>query len=320
MCRRVNSIKYGTKIIKPIIEAHIEQYSTAPAAKSFAYFASSLYCGLAKSTTRSIALFTISKEMTAIQQSITISISTFEILKKIPAAMAAKPIKACIFIFLSTLKTVFSPEKAFAKLREKEEFFTTSLLAIVHLRKENEMVNDFDTAILRFFSNLSTPVRLDNFILLWTDNLQHILILLTVILFLFKTTRKSAVTGAIAMILSPLLVERLWKNIFQRIRPYEQFEWAKLIGPPSTTYSFPSGHSSFAFAAAFSLCFYSPKWARILLISSAVFTAFTRVYLGIHYATDVLAGALHGVLVAVISYYIVDIVSKLIFKNKTNSI
>jgi undecaprenyl-diphosphatase len=100
-------------------------------------------------------------------------------------------------------------------------------------------------------------------------------------------------TVVAAAALADILAEA-GKAIFHRHRPY-----VHQIGPPSSTYSFPSGHAATSFACATVLSAFVPR-LRVPFFVLATLIALSRVYNGLHYPTDVLAGALLGVLTALL--------------------
>jgi undecaprenyl-diphosphatase len=101
------------------------------------------------------------------------------------------------------------------------------------------------------------------------------------------------VTVVVADAAAELLAD-LGKLIVHRHRPFEH-----QLGPPSSTHSFPSGHSATSFACATVLAAYAPRW-RVPLFVLAALIALSRIYNGMHYPTDVLAGSALGVLTALL--------------------
>jgi undecaprenyl-diphosphatase len=100
-------------------------------------------------------------------------------------------------------------------------------------------------------------------------------------------------TVVVADALADLLAE-LGKVIVHRHRPFEH-----QLGPPSGTHSFPSGHTATSFACATVLSAFAPRW-RVPFFLLATLIGLSRVYNAMHYPTDVLAGALLGVLTALL--------------------
>ena len=102
-----------------------------------------------------------------------------------------------------------------------------------------------------------------------------------------------AVAVAAAVVSADLLAE-LGKLLVHRHRPFEH-----RLGPRETSHSFPSGHASTAFAGATMLAAYVPR-LRVPLYLLATLIALSRLYNGVHYPTDVIAGAVLGTATALL--------------------
>lgn len=121
------------------------------------------------------------------------------------------------------------------------------------------------------------------------------LIVLAVGLLLFRKTRIYGAVMLTALTLDALLVNVCLKPLFARVRPYDLGIALNLIASHPSDYSFPSGHTAAAFAVATALGAAGKGWWRAGLIYGALM-AFSRMYLLMHYPTDVLAGAVCGAL------------------------
>jgi undecaprenyl-diphosphatase len=138
----------------------------------------------------------------------------------------------------------------------------------------------------------------------WLGNKGAIWILLAMVILLFSKGEKA--TGAqmiLALLFSLLLCNLLLKNLVGRIRPCDLKGLADLLVARPGDPSFPSGHTSASFAGAvvLLLCKWRGRWLALAL---AVLMGFSRLYLYVHFPTDVLGGALLGTFCALLAVFL----------------
>ena len=124
-------------------------------------------------------------------------------------------------------------------------------------------------------------------------------IALTAVLLINKKTRRVGSMCTVSIVLTFLVNNLILKNLVARTSPYFIIEGLTTVGMRPSDFSFPSGHTAISFCVACVLFRNLPKkWGSLFLIL-AVLIAFSRLYLYVHYPTDVLAGILLGLIVSV---------------------
>lgn len=160
---------------------------------------------------------------------------------------------------------------------------------------------EIDNAVLDFLQQIDNDIldRIMVFITRLGDG-GFIWILLAIILLCFRKTRKCGLVILCSMLLGLILANGLIKNLVNRPRPCDLNDVIELLIPRPDESSFPSGHTTSSFAAAASIFYFYKKWG-IAAYCMAFMIAFSRMYLYVHYPTDILAGMLLGTLFAVIT-------------------
>lgn len=120
-------------------------------------------------------------------------------------------------------------------------------------------------------------------------------VLASVVLLVPRKTRSIGLAGILALLVSLLVNNIILKNLVARTRPYEVIEGLVPLIRKPWDYSFPSGHTGSSFASAWVFYRKLPSRFGIPALVLAGLIGFSRLYLGVHYPTDVLFGAVSGI-------------------------
>lgn len=164
---------------------------------------------------------------------------------------------------------------------------------------------------LDFLQTIHTPL-LDKILAFITSlgNAGIIWIVLAVVLLILPKTRKTGIIVAAALLMDLILCNLILKNLVARVRPYDVNTAITILIKKPLDFSFPSGHTAASFAAMTALFLAKMKKAWIAALVLAVLIAFSRLYFYVHYPTDVLGGAVVGILSGIIGYAIVEKIDK----------
>lgn len=120
-------------------------------------------------------------------------------------------------------------------------------------------------------------------------------IVVSVLLLIPKKTRYIGIAALLSLTVNALITNVTLKPLVARTRPYVAIEGLNILAAAPHDFSFPSGHTSASFAAALVYLRKMPKKYGVCFVVLATLIAFSRLYVGVHYPTDVLAGFLIGV-------------------------
>lgn len=176
---------------------------------------------------------------------------------------------------------------------------------------------------LFFLLNGSDSVTLDNIMSILSNRMIWYALYAIALFFIFyKTPKKEAFLVLLFCVLVFALCDQFSsgfvKHYFARLRPgnHPDFkDYVKLVnGHRGGGYSFISGHAtnSFGFAVILSLIFRN-RWITLVSLIWATSIAYSRIYLGMHFISDVVGGILSGILIAFMMYGVLNLIRKKFF-------
>ena len=158
-----------------------------------------------------------------------------------------------------------------------------------------------DLYFLKLINNLALRFRaLDLISIFFAKYLGWILILFLILFLLknFKKNSKPVLKILLVALFSRFVIAELIRFFWYRPRPFLITETNLLITHPATA-SFPSGHAAFFFALATGVYFLNKK-AGIFFFFSGILIGLSRIFCGLHWPSDILAGALLGIILVLL--------------------
>ncbi len=183
-----------------------------------------------------------------------------------------------------------------------------------------ELLQNWDTALFHFFnSGVANPVF--DVVMPAITEVKHLypVYVLLFVLLLWKggkAGRWCALLLALAVLISDPLSSRVIKEEVARIRPCRALEDVRLLVNCGGGKSFPSSHAVNNFAGLIVFGWFFRRWAWAWLVM-AVLVSFSRIYVGVHYPLDVLAGAITGIGVGAAVVFIFELLHRRFTKAKT---
>lgn len=151
---------------------------------------------------------------------------------------------------------------------------------------------------LEFLEGLRTDFSVKLFEYITMLGEETILILLVAVLYFAFDKRLAMRIGYITI--TSMCVNNTLKNLVKRPRPFVAGDVNPARAHTATGYSFPSGHTQTiaTWATAFAM-YFKKKWVSLLAGIAIIAVAFSRLFLGVHYPSDVIVGAVLGIAMAV---------------------
>jgi undecaprenyl-diphosphatase len=174
--------------------------------------------------------------------------------------------------------------------------FLLALFIILDISVEAGLSQTFDVEVFTAMNSLHPSTWMDSVMIILSMYGREVVwgaLIVTLFFLGGEREKKAAITmGLLFLILTG--AGYLIKSFDSRLRPYDAIEGVHLLVPKEVDYSFPSGHTFIVVGGAVVAWFTLKRWLAVLLTVEASLVAFSRVYVGVHYPTDLVGGTLLG--------------------------
>lgn len=185
-----------------------------------------------------------------------------------------------------------------------------------------EFLYEIDLHIFYFFNHTISNPLFDKFFPFITEsqnwNIAYIILFLILIIKGGRLGRIAAAGTIFLIIVTDQTSSNLLKNLIERVRPCNALPDVNILATCSQTFSFPSSHAVNNFGGAVYFSRLYPQY-KIALFTVAILVSLSRVYVGVHYVSDILGGAVIG---SAIGYLFAEIIKKVdssgLFKKEIN--
>ncbi len=177
---------------------------------------------------------------------------------------------------------------------------------------------------LFFTLNGSDSLFLDNVFWTYTGRFVWVLLwLFLLVMFFYKTPRREGILAAVFFILVIVVCDQvssgLIKPFFERLRPTRHPDFKDLVdivnGYRGGGFSFVSGHATNSFGlAVFMLLLFRNRWVTVPVLIWATLNSYSRIYLGVHFISDIVGGIIVGSLLGWLMYIIYSWIRRRFFR------
>ena len=175
-----------------------------------------------------------------------------------------------------------------------------------------------DQSLFWFLNTTTANSLLDKIMPFITDRDNWFLLYIFLFFFFVLKLGKNGIVAAILVILAVTLADQITssmlKPLFERLRPCHELEGVRLLVGCGGKYGFPSSHAANFFAAATVFAVFFPRYKMLYLVI-AFLVAYSRVYVGVHYPSDVIVGSLVGATGAFVLCKVYILIDPLVEKN-----
>ena len=164
----------------------------------------------------------------------------------------------------------------------------------------------YDIKLFYLLNNLSGKLEIFDWIVVFTVEYLGWFVVVAFLAFLyfslFSKSEKFRIflVTIISVVLSRFVITEIIRFIYCRPRPFMIYTLNQLVEDANC--SFPSGHAAFFFALAMAIYFYNKKWGWAFFVAT-ILISLSRVVAGVHYPTDIVAGAVMGVISSYLVFY-----------------